>query len=103
LVDSLGSKFALPVECIASARGYVEKELIGLGATAVSLRESSSTYGPVRTENGNLILDAKFSPLRAVHESKVNTITGVVENGLFVGLSKEVLVAKDGKIQILKS
>jgi len=102
LVDALGTKFALPVECIPSARSYVERELSRLGAKQVSLREAGSTYGPARTENGNIILDAGFSPLPAELESKVNSITGVVENGLFVGLSREVLVAKNGKVESLK-
>ena len=103
LVETLGSKFDLPIECIASAKAYVEKELLNLGAREVSVRKSSETYGPARTESGNIIIDAKFSPLDAGLESKVNSITGVVENGLFVGLSKEVLVAKDGTVQVLEA
>jgi ribose 5-phosphate isomerase A len=99
LVETLGSKFDLPIEC----KAYVEKELLNLGAREVSVRKSSETYGPARTESGNIIIDAKFSPLDAGLESKVNSITGVVENGLFVGLSKEVLVAKDGTVQVLEA
>ncbi len=50
--------------------------------------------GPVVTDNGNFILDAKFAriedPLDL--EIELNTIPGVVENGIFADIADIILV-----------
>lgn len=52
--------------------------------------------GPVITDQGNMVLDVKFSaiPDPARLEQQINNIPGVLENGLFVGLAHEILVGK---------
>ena len=57
--------------------------------------------GPVVTDQGNLVLDVKMNggiDDPAALERTINNIPGVLENGLFVNLTDEVLVGeiKDG-------
>ena len=53
--------------------------------------------GPIVTDQGNLILDLTFKngiDQPELIESQINNIPGVLENGLFVNLTDEVLVGK---------
>jgi ribose 5-phosphate isomerase A len=76
-VPILGA-FPLPVEVIPMARSHVGRELVRLGGDPV-LREG------VVTDNGNLIIDVhQFSiPQPHATEDAINSIVGVVCNGLF--------------------
>jgi len=76
-VDILG-KFPLPVEVIPMARSYVARELIKLGAKP-EWREHCIT------DNGNHILDCHGLQIaEAIKiEREINSIVGVVTNGLF--------------------
>lgn len=76
-VSTLGA-FPLPVEVIPMARSHVARELVKLGGDPV-LREG------VTTDNGNCILDVyNFTvPRPLAMEAKIDSIAGVVCNGLF--------------------
>ena len=53
--------------------------------------------GPIVTDQGNLILDLTFKngiDQPDLLESQINNIPGVLENGLFINLTDEVLVGK---------
>ena len=93
LVDKLGTRFAVPVEVVPEALALVEEGLRALGAAEVVLRQAENKYGPVVTEHGNLILDAKFEEIAGTLENEINCLTGVVENGLFTGFNPQVIVA----------
>ena len=97
IVDSLGTKFPLPVEIVGEARVPVEKALNSIGAECV-LREGVRKCGPVITDNGNQILDILWkSPVNpAEMEDKINSIVGVVENGFFTK-NKPVVFTFDGR------
>ena len=79
IVDSLGTKFPLPVEIIGEARVPVAKALNALGAEC-TLREGVKKCGPVITDNGNQILDIVWkNPVDSeLMEDKINSIVGVV-------------------------
>ena len=101
-VESLGTKFALPVEIIGDARFPISKVLEALGAKCV-LREGVRKCGPVITDNGNQILDCLWEkPVDAnIMEAKINEIPGVVENGFFTKLRPIVFIAHaDGNVEI---
>lgn len=91
-VDILGA-FPLPVEVIPMARSYVARELVKLGGDPV-YREG------VVTDNGNVILDVHnlkiAEPLKL--ENQINSIVGVVTNGLFANRAANVVLvgAEDG-------
>lgn len=101
-VETLGTKFAVPVEVISEARVPVTNALNKLGATCV-LREGVRKCGPVITDNGNWILDCTWkTPITDVEkmEETINAIPGVVENGLFSKNKPIVFVAKaDGTVE----
>ncbi len=88
----LGS-FALPVEVVPEAYRQVMGALRELGSVP-QLRMAVRKAGPVVTDQGNLVIDAKFEtiPDPASLEPQINNIPGVLENGLFVGMADEVLI-----------
>ncbi|MEL6385143.1 MAG: ribose-5-phosphate isomerase RpiA [Cyanobacteria bacterium J06626_18] len=103
LVDKLGSTFPLPVEVLPMAVAPITRALEGLGGT-VELRMGVNKDGPVITDQGNMVLDAKFDAIADPEgwEKLINNIPGVLENGLFVGVATEVLVGEvnDGEASV---
>ena len=96
LVTKLNLDFKLPVEVLPSAWKQVQKTLKNLGAEG-NLRMAQKKAGPIVTDQGNLILDLTFSngiDQPELLETQINNIPGVLENGLFVNLTDEVLVGK---------
>jgi ribose 5-phosphate isomerase A len=86
LVPVLG-KFPLPVEVIPMARSHVGREMLKRGAHPV-LREKFTT------DNGNLILDCHGLTLLdpPALEGELNSIAGVVTNGIFARRPADVLL-----------
>jgi ribose 5-phosphate isomerase A len=93
MVERLGSKFPVPIEVFPGALTYVESALNSLGVTDLTLRAAKGKDGPVITENGNLLLDARFSHIAKDMEQQIKSITGVIESGLFINYDIEVLMA----------
>lgn len=93
-VDTLGSKFPIPVEVFPPALSYVENELKRLGAAEITLRPAHGKDGPILTENGNFILDTRFRYIDSSLEQHLKEITGVIESGLFIEYNIEVIVAQ---------
>ena len=96
MVDKLGTNFPIPIEVFPQALLHVEEEALKrIGANNLVLRPAKGKDGPVITENGNLILDARFDEIgnSSIWSKKIKSITGVVESGLFIGYNIEVLVA----------
>lgn len=91
IVEKLGSNFAIPVEVEISAMNHVKEELMLLGATQVNIRKAVSKDGPVITEKGNIIFDAKFEKISEHLEKDIKSITGVIESGLFIGYPVEIV------------
>lgn len=90
-------KFPVPVEVLPLAVEFVKNELIKLGGDP-DLRENFTT------DNGNLILDTKFeieNPLDL--EIKLNSIPGVVDNGIFAHRKPEKVIFANGEeVEILE-
>lgn len=93
LTDTLGSTFPLPVEVLPEAYRQVMSALQQLGSQP-QLRMAVRKAGPVVTDHGNLVIDAKFDAILEPGELErtINAIPGVLENGLFVGMAHEVLI-----------
>lgn len=96
LVDTLNLAFLLPVEVLPGAWRQVKAQLGEMGGDA-ELRMAVRKAGPVVTDQGNLVLDVKFAggisePARL--EREINNLPGVLENGLFVELTDQVLVGE---------
>jgi ribose 5-phosphate isomerase A len=98
LVDRLNLGFLLPVEVLPGAWRQVQGQLADMGGQA-QLRMAVKKAGPVVTDQGNLVLDVRFAggigdP--AGLEQEINNLPGVLENGLFVNLTDQVLVGEIG-------
>ena len=94
LVERLNLGFLLPVEVLPGAWCQVQAELGELGGDA-QLRMAVRKAGPVVTDQGNLVLDVRFAggiadPVSL--EQTINNLPGVLENGLFVNITDQVLV-----------
>jgi ribose 5-phosphate isomerase A len=80
-------EFPLPVEVIPMSANYVTREIIKKTSATVKLRDFT-------TDNGNLILDV--SDLKITNpkelETELNSIVGVVTNGLFANRPADVLL-----------
>ena len=100
LVDKLGSVFAVPIEVLPLAYAPVMRAVEKLGGKP-ELRMGVKKAGPVITDQGNMVIDAKFDNIDdpAGLEKTLNNIPGVLENGLFIGVTNLVLVGEviDGK------
>lgn len=83
-VTQLGVMFPIPIEIIPEARCSIIQQLESLGAE-VTLREGVKKMGPVITDNGHFVLDARFTKAfdPSAMEQKIDLIVGVVECGLF--------------------
>ena len=96
LVERLNLGFLLPVEVLPGAWRQVRGQLADLGGDA-QLRMAVRKAGPVVTDQGNLVLDVKFSggieDPRSL-EKEINNLPGVLENGLFVDITDQVLVGE---------
>ncbi len=104
LVETLNLGFLLPVEVLPGAWRQVQGQLREMGGDAV-LRMAVKKAGPVVTDQGNLVLDVKFgggiSDPEGL-EKAINNLPGVLENGLFVNLTDQVLVGEivDGQARV---
>ena len=101
-VNTLGTKFALPIEIIPEAYIPIKKQLEKIGAKVV-LREGVRKCGPVITDNGNQIIDCLWeNPVDPCKlEDEINDITGVVETGFFTKNKPIAFIAKaDGNVEI---
>lgn len=90
-VSFLGEKFATPIEVDPRALNLVETELLKLGANEISLRLAKGKDGPIISEAGNLILDARFNKITSDYEKEIKAIPGVIESGLFINYEVEIL------------
>lgn len=91
-VTILGQNAPVPIEVIPMARSLVGRKIVGLKGNPV-YREN------VITDNGNIIIDAYnltlSQPLEM--ENTLNTIPGVVENGLFAHRPADIIILATSK------
>jgi ribose 5-phosphate isomerase A len=101
LVEKPGEHFAVPVEVIPFGWHVAANRIAALGAKIV-LRQGSDGK-PYVTDGGHYIVDCSFGPIASPSklESELNSIVGVVEHGLFLGMASEVIVAEHSGIRVL--
>ena len=95
LVERLGSLCPVPLEVLPMAVQPVMRTVEALGGEPV-LRMAVHKDGPVITDQGNMVVDARFDGIDdpGKMESILNNIPGILENGLFVGLATEILIGR---------
>jgi len=93
-VTQLGENWPIPVEVVPFGWARLHKRIEELGAQ-VQLREKDGKA--FHTDQGNYIFDCRFGPMEnpeSVHASLIQ-LTGVVETGLFLGLTNTLIVGKE--------
>ncbi|HAM45045.1 MAG TPA: ribose 5-phosphate isomerase A [Propionibacteriaceae bacterium] len=101
LVQHLGETFPVPVEVIPMAVAPVIRQLRALGGSP-EVRRAVKKDGPVISDQGNFIVDVRFDAIGdpQAMEIAMNRIPGVVENGIFTGVTDIVLVGMaDGSVR----
>lgn len=95
----LGTKWALPVEVIPFGWGAQRRFLEELGAK-VTVRQARDGQ-PFQTDEGNLILDCAFGPIADAYAlaHELDSRTGIVEHGLFLGMATDLLIAGDDAVE----
>lgn len=91
----------IPVEVCPDASLSVEADLRKIGAESAKIRTGTGVYGASITENGNFILDVKFSKLTDNLESEIKSIVGVVESGLFTSYATAAFITEEQGIREL--
>ncbi len=88
LVRKLGVNQPLPVEVLPFASAVPMSKIREIRGKPI-LRTGTGKVGPVVTDNGNFILDVWMKKISDPKEldTKLRSIPGVVETGLFVGLA----------------
>jgi ribose 5-phosphate isomerase A len=101
LVPVLGEAFRLPVEVLPFVWTHARRRVEATGCTT-ELRMRGDQ--PLVTDNGNWILDCSYGgiPEPAALADLLDRAVGVVDHGLFVGMTGRVVVADDeGGVRIL--
>jgi len=101
LSPALGTRWPVPVEVIPFGWRSQISFLEFLGAR-VSVRQTRDGRRFV-TDQGNLILDCNFGPLPQPTQvaRELSQRTGIVEHGLFLGLTTDVIVAGKNRVRHL--
>jgi ribose 5-phosphate isomerase A len=96
-VNALGEgNHPVPIEVLPFAISLVQHRIQALGGSPL-LRETKGKLGPVISDNGNAIMDATFGVINdpTVLALQLKMIPGVVETGLFIGLTDIVYLGTD--------
>jgi ribose 5-phosphate isomerase A len=96
-VAMLGGRYPLPIEVVPFGHTITVRRIVdglvdcGVAANPVLRLKNGA---PFTTDNGNLIYDAACGVILDPPgvEAALKSITGVVEHGLFLGLTKEALI-----------
>lgn len=100
LVTNLGEKFSLPVAVVPFGWKQTAERIRGIGGVP-TLRETGS--GPLVSDDGLYILDCAFGPIADPVKLAVllKATLGVVEHGLFLGMTERAVVAGESGVQVL--
>ena len=100
LVDRIGTNFAIPIEVMPMAWKVAKRSLEAAGGTG-DLRQNAAKDGLSISSHGSLVLDMVFdqSITEEALNHLINNTPGVVEHGIFRGLTSAAFIASDGKIE----
>jgi ribose 5-phosphate isomerase A len=101
MVKDLG-KFPLPVEVVQFASSLTLKKISGLGCEPILRMKDGREF---ITDNGNYIVDCNFRSIidPAALNLELHQMPGVVETGLFVGMSPTIIVGHaNGEVKQLQ-
>ncbi len=101
MVKKLGTRSPLPVEVSCFGHLTLVDIFKELGSRPVLRKIDNGT--PFVTDSGNYVYDLHFESIddSAWLERELNNLPGVVENGLFLGMTTRVIVAGNDGIKII--
>jgi ribose 5-phosphate isomerase A len=99
LVDSIGTNYAIPIEVMPMAWKAAKRSLETAGGVG-DLRQNVAKDGLSVTSHGSLVLDMKFDKNMSEENLNhlINNTPGVVEHGIFRGLTTAILIADNNHI-----
>ncbi len=103
IVKELSGNQIIPIEVLPFASGYVMKKLVDLGGRP-EMREVKGKLGPVIGDNGGFIVDVVFPRIESIAdlEGELNSIPGIIENGIFSDMIDRVYVGFTDCVEIRK-
>jgi ribose 5-phosphate isomerase A len=102
-VQALGqNNHPVPTEALPFAASLVMHKMQEMGGKPI-LREGKGKVGPVITDNGNVIIDTNFGPIKKPDELErtLKCISGVVETGLFIRMADIAYIGKRSSVEKL--
>jgi ribose 5-phosphate isomerase A len=102
IVERLGSRAKVPVEVAQFGWQATARKLTELNANP-GLRMTADKK-PFVTDGGNYILDCAVGPIQSAAdlERELNGLVGVVEHGLFLNMTSEVLIGSDEGVKSMR-
>jgi ribose 5-phosphate isomerase A len=102
LVTRIGQNFVIPIEVIPFAWQLAKKSLEAIGGEG-HLRPNAANDGFWITSHGSYVLDMKFEQNIDANtlNTRISNTPGVVEHGIFYGLTHTVLIAENGVVSKL--
>ncbi len=97
LVGRLG-RGPVPIEVLPFLWEATSRSIESLGGRP-QLRITAGT--PFKTDNGNLVLDTSFGAVDAALGGALHAIPGVIEHGLFLGMTRAAIVGSATGVRIL--
>lgn len=99
IVNQLGN-FPVPIEIIPTSYRLIKNILLDMDAKP-EIRMGERKDGPVITDNGNFVIDSKFNSIDDPEALEIilNSIPGVVENGIFTNVVDNVFVGTSDGIK----
>lgn len=102
-VKALGENHhPVPVEVLPFAASLVARMIRKIQGKPI-LREGKGKVGPIVTDNGNLIIDADFGPIRDpfLLERKLKATPGIIETGFFIQMAHTIYIGKRSGVETL--
>lgn len=99
LVDAIG-QFPLPVEILPFGYTHILKRLIEFSLNPQIRTVDGEIY---ITDNGNYIVDLHIGKSLDIEDikKKLNSITGVLEVGLFINMCERIIVGIDDQVKVI--
>ena len=101
MVERLGARESVPVEVIPFGWQVAAVRLRDLGANPLLRRETG--VEPFKSDGGHYILDCAFGPITSVESlaRELDHVVGVVEHGLFIGMTSEIHVGGPDGVRVV--
>jgi ribose 5-phosphate isomerase A len=104
-VRKLGEKHAVPVEVLPFSMPYVVEEIRRTLSVEPKVRILPGKAGPLVTDNGNYVLDVPLGEIEELSatETRLKTISGVIETGIFFAKGGFLVVGTDQGVIVLET